>query len=242
VEAEGDADPTAALGPAVRALVARGHSEVTVVVPEGTIGPGEVRSHELPVQPGCYVVVSAPGRAETDLDLYLAVGETPTDRDTGIEPAAEVRACPDEPATLRVSVKAYGRRSRYALALLRAPSRIEGVQALRLEEATASLVARGYRSELLETRAMEEGQPFSETLRVSSGACVAAAVAGAAEVDDVDLFLRDASGRLVASSTGPEPFAAVSRCAASSEETLTLEVVVYHGSGDVTITRLAGAP
>ncbi len=240
------ADPVAALTTLTAALEARGYGTPTLITADGYIGPGEVRTQTVVLGPGCTVVVGAAARAETDLDLYLAdESGAPLDRDTGVQPTARVRACPSEAIEARVSVKAYGRRGSYALSALRAPATIMDVSSLRLEEATASFIGRGYVEGQRTVRAMEESGNTREPIYVRPGGCVAVAAAGDADIEDVDVFLRTAEGRLVASSSGPEPFATVTRCAdpsSSTGEQLRLEVLVYHGHGDVTVARFEGTP
>jgi hypothetical protein len=235
-------DPVAALTALTSALETRGYEAPVLFVPDGYIGPGEVRTHAVALGPGCTVVVGAAARAETDLDLYLLdASGAPLDRDTGVSPTARVRTCPTEAGEARVSVKAYGRRGSYALATLRAPTVITDVSSLRLEEATSSFLERGYTVRQRSVRAMDAESPRTDALYVPAGTCVAVAAVGDAGVEDVDVFLRAPEGRLVASASGPEPFATVSRCAEAGEQ-LRVEVVVYRGSGDVTVAQLEGAP
>ncbi len=237
------ADPAVALMGLSGALAQRGYSDPVVVVRDGYISPGEVRTRELMLAPGCSVLLGVAGRPETDLDLYLAdEAGRPIDRDTGIQPMARVRACTETPSVVRLSVKAYGRRGTYALAVLRAPDPIRDVQGLRLEEAAAGLRERGYRAlETLESD-LDTGETFERTLQVRPGTCMAIAAAGDVGVEDLDVFLRGLDGALVASSSDPEPYAAVSRCAGDAPETLRVEVVMYRGAGAVQMTRMEGTP
>ncbi len=78
-------------------------------------------------------------------------------------------------------------------------------------------------------------------MNLRAGKCVAIAAAGDEGVEDVDVLLRDASGRLVASDSGPAPYAAVRRCAQASES-LEAQVVLYRGEGDVAVRILGGTP
>ncbi len=142
-DAPSEGDPMVALTTATTALEERGYGAPLFVVRDGTIAPGEAPSHEVLLGPGCGVVVGAASGSDMDLDLYLSdAGGQPIDRDTGVDPTARVSACPTEATPQRVTVKAYGRDGRYALAVLHAPAGIRNVQDLRLEEAVASFRAR----------------------------------------------------------------------------------------------------
>ena len=136
------------------------------------------------------------------------------------------------------------REAPYALTVLRAPEGIADVRALRLEEATAAFQARGYERTQTADLSLDPGEHTTRPVQVPPGRCVAIAAAGDADVEDLDLFLRTADGQLVASESGPAPWAAVSRCvdAGDAPESLELEVVMYRGGGDVTLARLEGAP
>ena len=262
-EGAGDSVPAAALEPATEAtadddqaesdpipnlmtlatgLAARGYGSPSVVVADGYIAPGEVRAHEALVGPGCAVVIGT-ARSDTDLDLYLTdASGRPLDRDTGIHPVARVRACTTEPEVVTVTVKSYGRRSAYALATLRAPDTIADVQTLRLEEAVAGLRERGYTPVDTLSESLEAGDQFDRTISLRPGTCTTIVAAGDLGVEDLDLFVRDLAGDLVASSSGPEPYAAVNRCAPEDGETIRFSLVMYRGAGAVQITRLEGAP
>jgi len=235
-----EGEPVAAMSASVAALEARGYGAPSFIVPDGWVAPGEVRNHELVLGPGCFVVLGAAGRTETDLDLYLSRDGVTIDRDTSVAPTARVRICPRETTTVRVTVKAYGRAGPYALATQRAPAETVDVRALRLEEATAALRDRGFESAPLEVLHLEEGTAHRARLTIPVGRCVAVAVAGEEGVADVDVLLRDREGRLLASSSGPEAYAAVTRCAEDGTIAVVLEVVAYRGSGAVTLQRLDG--
>jgi hypothetical protein len=236
-------NPVATLSTFTAALESRGYGAPSFVVPDGWVARGEVRSHELALGSGCFVVVGAAGRPETDLDLYLTANGRTVDRDTGVSPTARVRLCTAGMTTARVTVKTYGRGGSYALATVRAPDPIRSLRALRLEEATAELRLRGWNAAQPVTRPLSSDEPIRMSSYIRAGRCTALAVAGDEGITDVDVFLRDAEGRLLASSSGPEAFATVARCAEEDEdEDATAEVVAYRGSGTVTIQRLSGTP
>ncbi len=241
-ESEPPPNPVATLSTFTAALESRGYGAPAFVVPDGWVARGEVRSHDLALGPGCFVVVGAAGRAETDLDLYLSAGGQTVDRDTGVSPTARVRLCAAAMSTTRVTVKTYGRGGSYALATVRAPEPIRDLRALRLEEATAELRLRGWTAAQPVDRPLVPGEPIRMSTYIRAGRCTALAVAGDEGLTDVDVFLRDADGRLLASSSGPEAFATVARCAEEEDEDATAEVVAYRGSGTVTIQRLSGTP
>lgn len=236
-------EPVAALMGLARTMAERGYGQPTIVVRDGYIAPGEVRSHDVLLAPGCSIVVGAAGRAEADLDLYLSdASGQPLDRDTGIHPMARVRACTEAPAIHRVTVKSYGRRGTYALAVLPAPKTIGDVQTLRLEEASSGLRQRGFRMVDTLSTSLEVGERFERGLLVPPGRCVAIVAAGDVGVEDLDVLLRDRESNLVASASGPEPYAAVHRCASEAPEALRVEVVMYRGAGAVQVTRMEGTP
>lgn len=234
-------DPVATVRAIAAQLTGRGY-ESSSIVRDVSITPGEVRSHDVLLGPGCGVVVGA-GRPGMDLDLYLSTpGGEVLDRDTRVEPTARVMACPPSTGLQRVAIKAYGRDGPYALAVLRAPDSIEDVQSLRLEEATASFRGRGYSKQMTLRTSLGEGERLARTFQLAAGRCMAFAAAGDQHVEDLDLFLRSRAGQLVASESGPAPWAAVSRCAEDAIEALEMEVVLYGGEGEVAITRMTQHP
>jgi hypothetical protein len=235
-------DPVTNLMSLANGLTARGYGSPSVLVADGYIAPGEVRAHDAVVGPGCSVVIGM-ARSDTDLDLYLSDGAgRALDRDTGIQPVARVSACTTEPEVITVTVKAYGRRSAYALAMLRAPETIRDVQTLRLEEAVAGLRGRGYAPVDTLSQTLDAGDRFDRTISIRPDTCTAIAAAGDVGVEDLDVLLHDIGGDLLATSSGPEPYATVNRCAAAEGETIQFSVVMYRGAGAVQITRLEGAP
>lgn len=234
-------DPVATLSQVATQLAVRGYEPV-FVVRDGPVTPGEVRTHDVLVGPGCGVALGAATEAGTDLDLYLSdPGGRALDRDTRVGGAARVVACPREASVLRLAVKAYGREGSYALAVFRAPPAIRDVAALRLEEATHVQRARGYAEVERVHLSFEEGQEERRTFKLASGRCAALAVAGDDGIEDVDLFLRGEEGQLLASESGPAPWATVTRCA-NERESIALDIVAYRGAGDVTLVRLEGEP
>jgi hypothetical protein len=235
-------DPVVGLSRLTTALEARGYGAPSWVVTDGWVARGEVRSHEIVLGPGCFVVLGAAARAETDLDLYLTEHGRVIDRDTGVSPAARVRFCPTSAATVRVTVKTYGRGGAYAIASVRAPASLEDVRGLRLEEATADLRGRGFTAAPSADRELVQGEPERLPISIPAGRCAALAVAAGEGMTDVDLFLRDGEGRLLASSSGPEAYAVVTRCAEDEGEDLVAEIVAYRGSGVVVVQRLSGTP
>ena len=232
-------DPGLALGVLVAPLVDRGFSAPVFVSRDAAIVPGEVRTHDAVVGPGCALLVGTSSDEAMDLDLYLAEGDgREVDRDIAVQPTARVRACREDATVMRVAVKGYGRDGAYALAVLRAPAGIDTLGELRLEEITATYRVRGYRERYRLTESLDTGDRLGRTLAIEAGRCVAVAAAGEDDVDDVDLLLRDVTGALSASDSGPSPYAAVSRCAGDTREVLTFELVVPRGSGDVRILVL----
>jgi len=242
-EPEPSTDPSLALEALSRPLQNRGFGMPLFVSRDAAILPGEVRTHEVVIGPGCGIVAGAASHEGMDLDLYLAdEGGREVDSDTAVHSTARVRACRLVPTVLRVAVKAYGRDGAYALAVLRAPPAIDSLEALRLEEATAPFRLRGYQE--IASYEVDIGQHLRHRIplpRLAPGGCIAVAAAGMGEVEDLDLFLRDASDAVIARDAGPEPHAAVSRCV-EGDETLEAEVAMYRGGGRVAIRVLSQPP
>lgn len=235
-------DPAVALEVLSAPLAERGFGPPVFVSRDAIIAPGEVRTHDIVVGPGCAIVAGAASHEGLDLDLYLATVEgRELDRDTAVHSTARVRACRPAATVMRVAVKGYGRDGSYALALLRAPANVDQLKALRLEEVSAPYRLRGYRERAVWAARLSESAQLRRDVNVEAGECVALVAAGDASVLDLDLFLRDRTGTLVASSSGPAPQAAVSRCA-SSRERLALEVVMYRGSGTASVVLLSRSP
>lgn len=242
-EGEHGAAPDLALDVLAADLALRGFAPPVFAARDASIAPGEARTHEVVVGPGCALIVASASHAGMDLDLYLAdAAGRELDTDTAFDPMARVRACRAEATVLRIAVKAYGRDGRYAVATLRAPAAIDDVQALRLEEAMAAPRLRGFDPiERFATR-LGEGETFAREVAIEPGTCAAIAAAGSAEMRDVDLFLRDSSGSLVASAQGPAPHGTVSRCAETAPLALRLEVLAHRGSGEVAFAILRSRP
>ncbi|MCA9607628.1 MAG: hypothetical protein KC619_18600 [Myxococcales bacterium] len=231
-------DPGPALGLLVAPLVERGFDAPVFVSRDAAIVPGEVRTHDVVVGPGCAVVAGTASDEAMDLDLYLADPDGhEVDRDTAVHSTARVRACREAATVMRVAVKAYGRDGAYALAVLRAPSEITDLRALRLEEVTAAYRLRGYESRRRWTASLEERERFRREIVVEPGRCVAVAAAGDEGARDVDLFLRDLEDELSASDSGNAPYATVSRCA-ESRQPLVIDLVIERGSGDIELLVL----
>jgi len=233
LEQRGD-DPALALGVMAAPLQNRGFAPPLFVSRDAAIVPGEVRTHDVVIGPGCALIAGAASHEGMDLDLYLADdGGREVDRDTAVQSTARVRACRDQPAVMRVAVKGYGRDGAYALALLRAPEGVRSIQALRVEEATAPYRLRGYAPRFVLNTELRDGPPFRRALVIEGGECVAVAAAGDAEAEDLDLYLRSNDGALVVSDSGPDTYATVARCA-EEREALTLELH-HNGRGRVVL-------
>lgn len=228
---------------AVESLTTRGYQAASTVANSIQTSPGEVRGHEVVFEAGCSVVVGAASSEEMDLDLYLSDpnAHRELDEDTGMQSVARVSACVTERTPLRVTVKTYGNSASYDLVMLRAPDAIREISSLRLDEAEASFRARAYQSVSQTRFALEEGEHRSVPIVMDRAGCFALAVAGGDGVDDVDMFLRDAAGHLVARESGPASYAAVARCT-TAPETLNLELVMYRGAGSVVLDRLEDTP
>ncbi len=237
------ADPGLAIEVLSAPLRERGFGVPLFIARDAAIVPGEVRTHEVVVGPGCGIGAGAASSEGIDLDLYLADAYgREIDSDTAVHSTARVRACRAEPTVLRVAVKAYGADGAYALALLRAPEGVDSLQSLRLEEATAPYRLRGYGEETTFEADLQEGERVRHPLPpLAAGECLAVAAAGNDGVADVDLFLLDEAGELVTSDSGPAPHAAISRCAEHAE-TLTLELSMYRGAGRVAARVLEQRP
>jgi hypothetical protein len=234
------AAPDVALGILAAELQERGFAPPIFASRDASIAPGEALTHEIVVGPGCALIVASASHDGMDLDLYLAdAAGREIEADTAVHSTARVHACEREPTVLRVAVKAYGRDGGYALALLRAPAAISEVRDLRLEEAIAAPRVRGFEETERWTATLEAGAALSRSVLVPAGRCFAIAAAGAREVADVDLFLRDESGALVASEAGPGPFATVSRCAGDTDVALSLETVAS-AAGTVAYAAMLG--
>ncbi len=233
------ADPGLAIEVLSAPLRERGFGAPLFIARDAAIVPGEVRTHEVVIGPGCGLVAGAASHEGMDLDLYLAdENGRELDSDTAVHSTARVRACRPEPAVLRVAVKAYGADGAYALALLRAPEGVDSLRELRLEEASAPYRLRRYREVTTFEAPLAQGEHLQRSLPpLSAGQCLAVAAAGDEGVEDIDLFLRDAEENLLTSDSGPASYAAISRCA-ERNEVLTLEVAMYGGQGEVAVRVL----
>jgi hypothetical protein len=241
---EGDDEfaPTAVLEPVFASLTARGYGRAVPLEERGVIAPGEERAHVFAAPAGCIVVLAAGTGRGADLDLALTdVRGGLLAEDTSVQTVARAGFCQASPAEMRAALKAFGRAGRYAIAMVPAPRAIRTARALRLDEARATLVDRGYRSTATREQSLVEGQRHLVEFPVRAGTCAALAVAGDPGLTDVDLFLHDATSKLLVRDSGPAPFASVSRCA-ETDEALRVEVLAYRGSGSVAIERLEARP
>lgn len=239
------AEPRAVLADAVLPLASRGYGAPVFVEEDGRLGAGETKTHEFALGPGCFVIFGTAQTADTDLDLYLTDAEGAVrDRDASVQPVARVRSCFTEPTDVRVTVKAYGRPGRYALATMAAPAEILDVRALRYDEVAAPLGDRHYVRRTSEERLLEEEERWSRRVIIEPGTCLAWIVAGDDRIVDLDLFVRTIDGTLLAASSGPEPFGTLRRCVAADapREELEIEVLAYRGEGMVTWAELESTP
>lgn len=220
----------------------QGFAAPLFVARDAQIVPGEVRTHEVVIGPGCSVVVGAASHEGMDLDLYLAddTGRE-IDRDTAVHSTARVRACRPTAALMRVAVKSYGRDGTYGVAVMRAPERVDSLRSLRLEEAAAAFRPRGYVEAQSVEALLAQGERLVRPIQIEAGQCVAVVAAGNETVEDLDLFLRGPDQVLLTSDSGPAPHAAVSRCAEVAE-TLDVEALVFRGEGEVAVRVLAQTP
>lgn len=232
------ADPGVALDVLAAPLSDRGFDPPVFVARDAAITPGEVRTHELVIGPGCAILAGAASSSAMDLDLYLVdPSGRELDRDTAVQSSARVRACRDQPTVVRAAVKGYGRSGTYALALLRAPETVRSLRSLLLEEGTAPFRLQAFDERKTLSAELEEGGSFRHALALEEGTCIAVAAAGDASVRDVDLFLRGVDEALLASESGPAPLAVVSRCA-EGRETWVVETVLFRGRGTVSLVIL----
>jgi len=217
---------------------ARGYGDPLLLVREATIAPGETAVHEVVVGPGCAVVLGAGGPGELDLDLYLADPEGElVDRDVRVARTATVAACSPSVRTYEVRVKGYGR-GRYALARLAAAPELDELAALRVEPSLADHRRRGF--ELVRSARVElsSERPLRERFEVPEGRCAVALAGGGEGVLDLDLLLRDEAGTLLATDTGPAPWAALGQCGGAGP--LEIELRVYRGEGEAVLQWLEG--
>jgi hypothetical protein len=237
-----DLAPMAVLERVLATLAARGYGRPEPLESGGVIAPGEERARVFAAPAGCVVVLAAGSGRGADLDLALhdARGDVLAENTT-VQTVARAAFCRASAGDVRVSLKAYGRAGRYAVAVVPAPRSIRTARALRLDEARAALVDRGYRNASMRELALSEGEPHVVDFPVRAGMCAALIVAGDLGLADVDLFLRDDTSTLLARDSGPAPFASVSRCA-ETDEALRVEVLAYRGSGSVAVERLEATP
>lgn len=227
--------------PAVRALRERGYGEPRYLVRSASVQPGETVAHDVVLEQGCTVLLAAPETADMDLDLFLAQrdGEAAWS-DTRITSEARLVSCRTRAEPARATVKAYGAEGTYSLVLLDAPEGATDVRRARLLEATAPFVARGFTLERVESFALVEGEERALPIEVAAGTCFLAAVAGSHTVDDVDLAIHGEGGRVLVSDTGPDAWAAASRCSDEAAR-FELRVKAYRGAGPVLLQLMRRA-
>ncbi len=237
-----DLAPATALEPVLAGLAARGYGRALPLETSGLLAPGDERTHVLAAPAGCVVVLAAGSGRGADLDLAIvdARGERLAEN-TSLQTVARAAFCQTSAREVRASLKAFGRAGHYALAMVPAPRSVRTTRALRLDEARAALLERGYRSTSAREETLAEGERQDVDFPVRAGTCAALAVAGDPGLADVDLFLHDATTKLLARDSGPAPFASISRCA-EADEALRVEILAYRGSGSVAIERLEAQP
>jgi hypothetical protein len=223
---------------AVAALLERGYQSPRYLVRAAGIRPGETIVHEVTLGAGCSVLLAAPESADMDLDLYLAgAASDVTASDTRITSEARLATCRAEAEPTRATVKAYGRDGTYALVMLDAPEGATDVRRVRLLEATAPFVARRYELDRVADFALGEGEERTFPIEALAGTCFVSAAAGGQSLDDIDLAIRAEDGRVLASDTGPDAWASVSRCV-DEDSRFELRVMAYRGAGTVLLQTM----
>ncbi len=227
---------------AVAALIERGYGNARYLTRGAALRPGETVAYDITLPTGCSVLLAAPESSDMDLDLYLAdlQGEV-ISSDTRITAEARLASCRDRAQPTRATVKAYGSEGTFALVVLDAPEGTSDVRHMRLLEATAPFVSRGYEPGRVEDFRLGEGEERIFHFEAAAGTCFVAAAAGGQGLEDMDLSLRAADdGRILASDTGPDAWASVSRCVDEAER-LEVRVVAYRGAGAAVLRSLRSA-
>lgn len=234
-------EPRAIATSALDRLRQAGFGEPAFLVESESIAPHEVRSHDVRMGPGCVVVLAAGSEPAMDLDLYLAdENGRELDRDTTVHATASVRGCFDSARSMRVAIKAYGRFGSYVIATTRAPSSIDDLPTLRLFEITQDVEERGASITERVDLTLGEGERDVRALTIAPHRCVTVAAAGDEGVFDVDLYLRDLEGGLVAAEAGASPQASIERCGGDEGQSLQVETACVDGRGRVAFVTLEG--
>lgn len=232
-------DPEAAIEDEVRRLERRGYRSIGERARGLALTTGAAAVHEIVLSPGCTVLLAAGGSGVGDIDLYLHRSDGGAlDRDMGLDVVSRVATCVSAAVTVRLEVKMFSGAGAYVLARVLAPANVREVLAARLEIAGADYRARGYVADAAIRRvSIAEEEPSSVVVHAGAGECVAAVAAGDEGLTDVDVFLRDAERRVVASDTGGRAWGAASWCAPSDDD-VVVEVRAYRGSGTAAIEVL----
>lgn len=231
--------------PASPEALVQGHAERTgwgaaaYVARGATIGPGESQTHQVWMAPGCSAVTSAHVGDLADVD-YRLVDEAglEIDRDVGTAGTALLVRCGSEGVAARVVATGHAQHANYAIVVQRvAASGATDVERVRAEHARALVAPTASEALRWRSAVIDPQQTWRTTTTLSAGECRVFAVGGAAAVYDVDLRLVNATGEVVASDTGPAPYAAIRHCA-TEDASLSLEVLAYRGGGPVALLEL----
>lgn len=232
-------DPDVAVDEELATLERRGYRRVSDRLHGVALTTGAVATHEIVLSSGCTTLLVAGGAGVGDIDLYLYGADGSTlDRDVGLDLVSRVIACVTDQTAVRLEVKMFSGAGGYVLGRAISPLAIDGIVAARLDLGGAPYRARGFvTSRPAREVTLAEGERQIIDLEQAAGECAAFVAAGDTGLLDVDLVVRDADGRVLASDTGTRAWAAVSVCT-SAHTSLRVEVRAYRGSGTTAVELL----
>ncbi|MEM9864940.1 MAG: hypothetical protein AAF938_25280 [Myxococcota bacterium] len=215
------------------ALLERGFRPEGVRI-EGSLAPRQSESYDLDLGAGCRWIVAAPDES-LDLDLYLYDDDgVRLDRDVRVQPSARVGLCGAQRG-VRIAVKGYGAGT-FSMGVFAAPDGQQTLAELRRSEASAPLLARGFRA------STDEEAPSTDVVRALSieSGCRGLAVGGSERIEDLDLIVEDGEGARLAADTGPAPWASATVCVERAQ-IVRFVVRSVRGEGPIAMQWLEGA-
>lgn len=229
---------------ALRGLASRGYARFDGVR-TGRLMHQQSREERFRFEGGrCYVVLGTGGPHVDDLDLRVTSSDhRPLAQDVGLDASPRVPVCAEDSGEYVVEVRMYQGSGEWSLAAVEIPEDVaaglgddvKGIARARSLELAAEARSRAMTPVRAPLRAQGWlGLTQSAPLSLRAGHCYLVGVAPGEGIAEVDLWLSDARGAVLASDTGQRQRAALYHCATASGDA-TVSVRTPTARGDYVI-------